>query len=459
VTVCVVAGPTASPSNGCLSASKLPIPEAFGRVGHLNGRGRRQTVCSTRPAICGKDSSYPSNLSLRGRNFYDAEYMALKSLVVCADEATTQVLRRILETLGLKVDHCSTATKSHPKLSDTHYDSVIIDCENESAAIEILRQMRSSSRSSTGLAIAIAGNQNNVRQMFALGINFVLYKPISVDRAWSSLRAARSLMQREKRRSGRVTVHAKVALDYANMENVPATLIDLSEEGSAVQSEKKLPPDCRVYFQFALPGHASLVQLSGEVVWQDSTGRVGMRFVNVPTSSRRVLHNWLATNAPATVSAAPKVPRPEEKIIKTAPAMPAIPATASQPDSGLARLRSSPGNRRSQSRHACRLSADVYRTGVAVPHRCSLTDISSGGCYVEMPTPFPAGTHVEIVVRAQDMKLWVQGVVQSVHPGFGMGVQLVLKTAENHDHLQSLIRLLNQSDQAEVGPFSDPWTR
>ena len=97
--------------------------------------------------------------------------------------------------------------------------------------------------------------------------------------------------------------------------------------------------------------------------------------------------------------------------------------------------------------------------GVPVPNRCSLTDISSGGCYVEMPTPFPAGTHVEILVRAQDMKLRVQGVVQSVHPGFGMGVQLVLKTAENHDHVQSLIRLLAESDQgSEVGP-NDLWSR
>jgi c-di-GMP-binding flagellar brake protein YcgR len=291
--------------------------------------------------------------------------------------------------------------------------------------------------------------------MFSLGINFVLYKPISEERAWSSLRAARTLMQRERRRSRRIAVHAKVALDYANVENVPATLVDLSEEGSAVQSESKLPPDCRVYFQFALPGHTSLIRLSGEMVWQDSTGRVGMRFVNVPTTSRRVLRNWLATNAPATVAAAPKVPRPAEKIVKTAPAL------TSQPDNALARLRSSPGNRRTQSRHACRLGVDLYRAGVAaVPNRCSLTDISSGGCYIETTSPFPAGTRVEIVVRAQDIKIRVQGVVQSVHPGFGMGVQLVLKTPENHEHVQSLIRLLAESNQdSEVSPFSDPWSR
>lgn len=380
--------------------------------------------------------------------------MALKCLVVCADHPTTQVLSGILEALGIKVELSSTAVEAGAKLADSRYDSVILDCESDSQATEILRLIRSSSRNSTSLAIAVARSNSNVHHMFSLGINFVLYKPISEERAWSSLRAARTLMQRERRRSRRVAVHAKVALDYANVENVPATLVDLSEEGSAVQSENKLPPDCRVYFQFALPGHTSLIRLSGEMVWQDSSGRVGMRFVNVPTTSRRVLRNWLATNAPATVAAAPKVPRPAEKIVKTAPAL------TSQPDNALARLRSSPGNRRTQSRHACRLGIDLYRVGVTVPHRCSLTDISSGGCYIETTSPFPAGTRVEIVVRAQDMKIRVQGVVQSVHPGFGMGVQLVLKTPENHEHVQSLIRLLAESNQSpEVSPFSDPWSR
>jgi CheY-like chemotaxis protein len=375
--------------------------------------------------------------------------MSLKSLVVCADDATTFVLRRILETLGLSVNHCVSASDAHAQLADTRYDSVVLDCENEAEAIDALRQVRASLRNAGTLVIAIAGKENNVRQMFALGINFVLYKPISEERAWSSLRAARSLMQRERRRSPRVAVHADASLDYSNVESAPATLIDLSEDGTAVQSEKKLPSDCRVYFQFALPGHSSLVRLSGEVVWQDFTGRVGMRFVNVPSSSRKVLRNWLATNAPATVTAAPQVPR-QETIIKT--------ALPTAPESGAARLRRSPGNRRTQSRHTCRLGADVFRTGIPVPHRCSLSDISSGGCYVEIPTPFPSGTRVEILVRTQDMKLRVQGVVQSVHPGFGMGVQLVLKTAEHHDHVQTLICLLEASAQTEPTP-QDHWSR
>jgi CheY-like chemotaxis protein len=384
--------------------------------------------------------------------------MALTSLVVCPDEPTTQVLRRILEDLGLTVEHCATAADAHERLAQSRFDSIVIDCENEQLAIQTLQKARSSAGNATTLAVAIVGKENNARQMFALGINFVLYKPVSQERAWSSFRAARSLMQRERRRNARVAVQAEASLDYANVENVPATLVDLSEEGTAVQSERKLPPDCRVYFQFALPGHTSLIRLSGEVVWRDSSGRVGMRFVNVPTSSKRVLSNWLRNSVPLSPGATPQVPRPAMRIAKTT--TPVSTPSGSHADTGLARLRASPGNRRGQSRHACRLGADVYRMGIAVPNRCSLTDISAGGCYVEMPTPFPTGTHVEIVVRTQEMKLKTRGVVQSVHQGFGMGVKLTLQSPEDRDQVQSLIGLLAESgENAELGSIGDPWTR
>jgi CheY-like chemotaxis protein len=382
--------------------------------------------------------------------------MALSSLVVCADESTAQVLRRILEELGIAVELCAAASQARLVLGSERFDCIVIDCENETEANAVLRHARSNSLNQTTMMVAIAGKENNVREMFALGINFVLYKPVSEERAWSSFRAARSLMRRERRRSNRVATHAKVALDYANVENVPGTLIDLSEDGTAVQSECKLPPDCRVYFQFALPGHTSIIRLSGEVVWQDSAGRVGMRFVNVPTSSRRVLSNWIKA-APSPAVSSPQVPRPQESIAKTTGSVSG--GGKSGPSTGLKRLGSSAGNRRGQSRHTCRLGADVYRMGLPVPTRCSLSDISSGGCYVEMTSPFPPGTRVEIIVRTEKLKLRTQGVVQSTHPGFGMGVQLSLRTAEDHDQVQSLIRLLELSNETEVGSGNDPWTR
>ena len=380
--------------------------------------------------------------------------MALTSLVVCAHEPTTEVLRRVLENLGWTVEHCASPAEAQARMAQVRFDTVVVDCQEEASAIATLRQVRASAGKVSVLAVAVVDQENNVRELFATGVNFVLYKPVSEDRVSSSFRAARSLMKSERRRNSRVSVQATATLDYANVENVPATLLDLSDEGTALQSDRKLP-DCRVYFQFALPGHTSLIRLSGEVVWRDASGRVGMRFVTVPTSSRRVLTNWLKNNAPSQTSA-PQVPRTTAPIPKTS--APAPKHASENTDRPAARLRSNSGNRRGQSRHACRLGADVYRMGVPVPNRCSLTDISAGGCYVEMPTPFPSGTNVEIVVRTHEMKVRMSGVVQSVHPGFGMGVKLNLNSPEDNDHLQSLIRLLSESgDNEEIGPVGDPW--
>ena len=85
----------------------------------------------------------------------------------------------------------------------------------------------------------------------------------------------------------------RLRLPTRNAENVAATLLDLSEDGLAIQSERRLPPRCKVYFQFNLPGDKSSVRLSGDVVWQDSSGRVGIRFVDVPQTSRRTMNEWI----------------------------------------------------------------------------------------------------------------------------------------------------------------------
>jgi hypothetical protein len=95
-------------------------------------------------------------------------------------------------------------------------------------------------------------------------------------------------------------------------------------------------------------------------------------------------------------------------------------------------------NRRAQKRYACRLGAEVYRTGTSVPNHCCLTDLSAGGCYLEVPLPFPTGSSVEILVRTYEMKLRLRGQVLASHPGYGMGVGFELKTKEAGENVKKL---------------------
>ena len=105
----------------------------------------------------------------------------------------------------------------------------------------------------------------------------------------------------------------------------------------------------------------------------------------------------------------------------------------------MARLRSEPSNRRGQTRYACRLGAEVYQQGSSVRNYCHLSDLSPGGCYLEMPLAFPTGTPVEITVRTHDIKLRLSGQVKASHPGYGMGVSFKLNTKDERHGVQQLI--------------------
>jgi c-di-GMP-binding flagellar brake protein YcgR len=360
--------------------------------------------------------------------------MALTSLVVCAEARSVQVLSQILGELSVEVEHCGELSAASHRLTTRNFDAMVIDCADFKGALQLMAGARQTALNKGILIVGLVDGREQVGGVFGHGANFVVYKPVTAERAGSSLRAARSLMKREKRSKLRISLHAPASIAYANAENVAATLLDLSEHGLAIQSERRLPPRCKVYFQFNLPGEKSLVRLSGDVVWQDSSGRVGIRFVDVPQSSRRTLNTWIK----ASLEKQAETAQPPVKTSEPPPMAPSPVQPTTVRSLGLG-LSLSASNRRYQARHACRLSADVYRLAEGVPNRCTLSDISTGGCYVEMTSPFASQTPVEIVVRTQDLKLRVRGTVQTVHPGFGMGVQFSISTARERGQVQQLI--------------------
>src|SRR6202034_1814865 len=382
--------------------------------------------------------------------------MTLSSLLVCADEASVQVLKRVLEELGIRVELCPDAVRAAVRVAQERFDLLILDCETQADVVGLLGESRSSRLNDSTLAVAVVSGQENIREIFSLGVNFVLYKPVSYDRALSSLRAAQRVLHRDKRRKSRAPVHTHATIDYAGVQQARATLVDLAEDGMAVNFGKKLPPTCKVYFQFQLPGQTASVRLSGQVVWQDWNGRAGIQFVDVPKSSRKVLQEWMKLNTvetrkPALDSAdavevehsiAPmddrfasgrqnKTQQEEKQEDKQ--------EVNSHHGEAVARLRSEPNNRRGQTRYACRLGAEVYQKGSSVRNYCHLSDLSPGGCYLEMPLAFAAGSAVEIVMRTHDMKLRVSGEVRASHPGYGMGVSFKLNTRDERDGVQQLI--------------------
>jgi CheY-like chemotaxis protein len=377
--------------------------------------------------------------------------MTLSSLLVCVDEASVEVLKRVLEELGIQVELCSDPVRASVRLVQEHFDLIILDCENQADVTSLLHDSRTSRLNDATLAVAVVAGQENIREMFSLGVNFVLYKPVSYERALSSLRAAQSVLFRDKRKKARAQVHAHAIIDYAGVEQARATLVDLAEDGMAVNFGKKMPPTCKVYFQFQLPGQTASVRLSGQIVWQDWNGRAGIQFVDVPQSSRRILREWLEMNlcnVPKHELEAERVevehsirPTDENKLGAGGAKQKRAKAAAKAREAEIASEQhlNEPGNRRGRVRYTCHLGAEVYQQGSSVRNYCHLSDLSPGGCYLEMPLAFPAGTPVEIVVRTEGIKLRLSGSVKASHPGYGMGISFRLNTRDEKDGVQQLI--------------------
>lgn len=388
------------------------------------------------------------NLSSPEPLSYDLVTMDLRALVVCPDQDAASVLTVILSEMGVAAEHTPSISRGLELLETRRFDAIVLDYRADESSEEFLARMRLSKKNCASMLIAIVEGEYNARLAFVLGANFVLYRPLSSERTRISLRAARGLMRTERRRSPRMALHSPANVAYPGAPELNALMSDLSDGGTSIHSPSRISPLCKIYFEFALPGQKQLVRLSGEVAWQDASGRTGIRFLDVPQSSRRLMQTWLQQNN------APPAERPEQpsasELMQTSSTSTEILAAESRP---LRQKRSGPqeptlvsnaGNRRGELRLACRLGAEVYSVGTNVPNRCTLTDISEGGCYVEMPSPLSGQGGVEILIRTADTKLKIRGEVLTAHPGFGMGVRFTFRDSADREEILRLLAVLEQ---------------
>src|SRR5215475_6312264 len=282
--------------------------------------------------------------------------MGLKSLVLCADEKIVRVLRRVLSDLEIGIEHCTDPDGAIHRLTRQRFEAVIIDCTDLKTATSVLKSARSAPVNKRAVAVAIMDGHTGLRSAFDMGAHFVLYKPVSTERAKSSFRAARALMKRERRRNARVGVEVQVALNnHQTGFNQRVRTTDLSEGGMAIQLPKKYKDRGPWQVSLTLPGSDKAIQVMGQVAWQNAGGHVGLRFTNLGVDAAHALRTWINQNC-----------------------------------------------------------ADSEKDDP--PVGCKLTDLSLGGCYLELPSPFPVRTRVVLSMKVGELELRAEGAVRVMHP-------------------------------------------
>ena len=311
--------------------------------------------------------------------------MNLQALVLCSDDKILRVLRRVLSDLEIAVEHCGDADSAVRKLTRRRFEAVVVDCSDEDLAARVLASVRSAPCNKRSIAVAMIDGQKAVRTAFALGAHFVLYKPITAERARGSFRAARALMKCERRRNTRVAVHIPVVLvSKKGAASGKAITSDISQGGMSLKLSRRAHKSGPLRIKFILPGTDDGIECAAEVAWEGGGPQAGIRFVDLSSEQRGHIKSWLARHSPDI-----------------------------EPDDP--------------------------------PAACKLTDLSLGGCYLEIASPFPVGTRVILNMRAAKLESRAEGLVRVMHPEIGMGVEFTRTTNQQHEHLERFIHALRHS--------------
>jgi hypothetical protein len=94
--------------------------------------------------------------------------------------------------------------------------------------------------------------------------------------------------------------------------SLPAMVLDLNQNGMALQAPEPLPPVQQVPLRFVLPGTDDMVQGMGEVIWADDGGRAGMLFSRLTPASRKYLKQWFGKRDSKKKTASRAAVRPEK---------------------------------------------------------------------------------------------------------------------------------------------------
>ena len=99
--------------------------------------------------------------------------------------------------------------------------------------------------------------------------------------------------------------------------------------------------------------------------------------------------------------------------------------------------------RRKYPRVRCATSVELHPEGAAMIWG-KASDLSIGGCYIEMPIPLPPGTKLTVGIWIGEKKCWVTGKVTNSTPGFGFGIQFTEIAGKDTQLLADFLNTVKQ---------------
>ena len=220
--------------------------------------------------------------------------MRLQCLLVTREHELLQLVRPVLESSGMEVEVRAEAGSAAEICHRRHLDGFLVDCDDVPGGSELLPFIRGSGSNRMSTILAVVNGTTSINQALEQGANFVLGKPVLMDRFHSYLKVARVFMEREHRRYFRFAVNLPVRLSGDAQQCEEGHMLNLSEGGLSLRLARGHSLEGSVRVSFEVPSiDPYRVEAKGEVVWSDGAGLIGVRFFYMGDESRRHLLDWL----------------------------------------------------------------------------------------------------------------------------------------------------------------------
>ncbi len=82
-------------------------------------------------------------------------------------------------------------------------------------------------------------------------------------------------------------------------------------------------------------------------------------------------------------------------------------------------------DRRHHPRYTVQVQVEIRQEGSNFPMRLETTDLSRGGCYIQLIPALPLGVRVQLTLWLGDAPVAIQGRVVTRHPQFGNGIMFL----------------------------------
>ena len=216
----------------------------------------------------------------------------IECLLLSDDTEVQRIVQRVTNTLGMRLEVLQSTSQAADRLRHWRFDAVILD-RGSNELQEILRDIRKGRRNRTCIALAI-GQDPNSGAAFNMGANFVLAKPVGMERFARLMHAAHSLVVRQRLRYHRHAVNIDAKLNFGSVRDFPVNITNLSEGGAEIVVGSPVVVNGPIHIRFTLPETAFALEARGDVVWSNAEGRAGLRFVHPLVRGTQQFQQWLA---------------------------------------------------------------------------------------------------------------------------------------------------------------------